>query len=83
MTATGRNRAIEAAVAAGEPVGEPYLLALDARIGAFESRYELPTPNLPAALEAGRIQETAEICEWLFLASLRSRLGEARTKQAR
>lgn len=80
MTATGRSEAVEAAVAAGEPVGRPYLLALDARIRAFESRYELPTPDLLATLEAGRIQETAEICEWLFLASLRSRLGEARAE---
>jgi len=80
MTAAGRDRAIEATVTAGEPVGKTYLLALDARIRAFESRYELPTPNLQAALEAGRIPETAEICEWLFLASLRSRLGEARTE---
>ena len=43
------------------------LTALEARIRAFELRYEMSSADLKAKLGSGAIKETAEIAEWLFL----------------
>ena len=37
-----------------------------ARMRGFESRYELRSDQVEAELEAGRLRETHEICEWLM-----------------
>lgn len=79
MTDEERDRALEAAWTAPQSDTTEYLEELRARIQAFESRYELPTSQLSEELVQGRIRETAEVCEWLYLAQLRDRLGQARS----
>lgn len=51
---------------------ENYLAILDARLRAFEQRYEIATSQLDAALGAGTLRDTADVSEWLFWAHLRS-----------
>lgn len=45
--------------------------AFDARIRAFELRYEMSSEELKTKLGAGTVKETAEIAEWLFLLDTR------------
>jgi len=39
---------------------------LQTALHAYEARYELPSDRLEDELAAGRIRETAEVCEWLI-----------------
>lgn len=46
--------------------------SLEARIRAFERRYEMTSEHLLARLRSGEQRETAEICEWLVLLAARA-----------
>lgn len=39
---------------------------LRAQMKRFEARYELPSSRLEDELKAGRLRETAEVCEWVM-----------------
>lgn len=78
MTPLERSEAMTAALEAPQELGRAYAVALDAKIRAYEARYELPTSALPAALASSQIRETAEVCDWLFWADVRERIGQAR-----
>lgn len=39
---------------------------MEAEVQVYETRYELPSGRLKAALKEGRITETYEICRWLM-----------------
>lgn len=79
MTETERAHFVEAAFESSPEALANYLAVLDARLRAFEHRYELPTSDLSRALNAGELRDTADVSEWLFLVHLRSDLaGKAR-----
>jgi len=49
------------------------LRELEQKLRRYEVRYELSSDRLEAELEAGRLRETAEICDWFIaLQSYRS-----------
>ena len=39
---------------------------LKKRIHQYENRYELKSENLDEELSAGRIKDTAEVCDWVI-----------------
>ncbi len=39
---------------------------LEKRLRQYEARYELKSEQLDGELQAGRIRDTAEICEWVI-----------------
>ena len=49
--------------------------ALDARIREYEVRFEMTSEELHQQLRAGRLRETAEIAQWLFLLGARDDTG--------
>ncbi len=80
MSAEDRERFVEAAFADSGEALAGYLDLLDTRLRGFEQRYEMPSTELPAAVEGGKLPETAEISEWLFWADLRRQIAlEIRT----
>ena len=40
---------------------------IDKRIQIYEERYEMKSGMVKAELDAGRLRETLEICQWLML----------------
>lgn len=50
---------------------------IEARLREFESRYELASSAVGAALASGSLRETNEVREWMFWHHLRNRLGES------
>lgn len=75
MTEAERTRLLDAAFDQGPEALENFLAVLEARLRAFEQRYEIPTTALAAELAAGRLRDTADVSQWLFLAHLQSGLG--------
>ncbi len=65
-----RTRALESLVRATRS-GRVNSSALDARIRKLEQRYEISSADLRKQLREGRMKETAEIAEWLFLLDAR------------
>ena len=41
--------------------------SLRARLDEFEVRYEMTSSEVPGALDAGTLRETAEVSEWLVI----------------
>lgn len=78
MSASDRDRVISEAFAASESTSRTTVITLDAKIRMYENRYNLSTDQLSAALAENRIQETAEICEWIFWSQVRARLAPTR-----
>lgn len=39
---------------------------LRARVEGFERRYGIPSAEVHAAIEAGRLRETDEVCDWIL-----------------
>jgi hypothetical protein len=84
MTEDERRHVLGAAFDSSPEALANYLAVLDARLRVFERRYELPTSALRDALGSGKLRDTAEVSEWMFLAELRSDLArEARPQPAR
>lgn len=75
MSAEDRARFVEAAFADSGEALSSYLDLLDTRLRVFEQRYEMPSSDLPAAVESGALPDTAEISEWLFWADVRRQLA--------
>jgi hypothetical protein len=75
MPEAKRARLIEAAFELGPDALDNYVALLDVRLLVFEQRYEAPTSHLAAMLDSGRLHDTADVTEWLFLARLRSDLA--------
>lgn len=75
MSAEDRERFVEAAFADSGEALAGYLDLLDTRLRVFEQRYEMPSSDLPAAVEAGQLPDTADISEWLFWADVRRQLA--------
>ena len=47
------------------------LASLQERIAEFEIRYELSSETMRAQFHTGQLKETADICKWLMLLSVR------------
>jgi hypothetical protein len=74
LDTSARNAKLRELVAGRKDVnGE--LAALNARIAEYEDRYELPSSRLVEAVNRRSIRQTAEVCSWLTLVELRSRVG--------
>jgi len=58
-----------AAVAKGAPNGQ--MGPINAKLAAFEARYEMTTARMIAAFKSGQIPDTADIAEWLVIAKAR------------
>ena len=39
---------------------------LEARVAAFEARFGLPSDRIHEAIESGQLEETVEVCDWIF-----------------
>jgi hypothetical protein len=48
---------------------------LDRQISIFETRYEMSSDEMQKQYRAKQLKETADICSWMMLLSLRDRLG--------
>lgn len=83
MSGAEREQVIADAFASSATTSRSMMVTIGARIRHFESRYNLPTSQLPAALAENRIQETADICEWQFWVSVRDRLASPRPEWVR
>lgn len=79
MTAAERQKVLVEAFASSEASSRTTIVTIQSKIRTYESRYNLSTSDLPAALAENRIQETAEICEWMFWSGVQARLGSARS----
>jgi hypothetical protein len=42
------------------------IAALRARIAAYERQFGLPSSKIHAAINAGSLQETREVCDWIM-----------------
>lgn len=42
------------------------VIALELRIAGLEQRYAISTSQVHAAIEAGTLQETIEVCDWII-----------------
>jgi hypothetical protein len=71
MSEEERARVLEDALKGSPEALDNYLALLDARLREFEHRYEIPTSALADALRSGRLQDTADVSKWLYLAQLR------------
>lgn len=71
MTPEQRREAVSAmaAVAKGAPNGQ--MGPINARVAEFEARYEMTTADMITALRSGKLQDTADIAEWLVIARAR------------
>jgi len=58
-----------AAAAAGPPNGQ--MGPINAKLAAFEARYEMTTADMLAAFKADKLSDTADIARWLVIASAR------------
>jgi hypothetical protein len=52
-----------------------YLKQVEAKLRDFEERYEMPSSELPKALETGQVRETGEVSQWRFWTYVRSQLA--------
>ncbi len=76
LSPSDRNQAIKALVnEAVAPISGGQAYAIKARIHQFEARYEFPSEQLSARLREGRIAETADVAEWLFVLRLKTMSG--------
>jgi hypothetical protein len=75
MTVDERNQALAAIVQQGRGAQNGERAILNARIRAFEERYEISSADLREALRVGRMKETAEVARWLFWLDARDRSG--------
>ncbi len=77
MAPAERERAIAklAADAFDRPNGE--MVALDAQIARLEKQHGKTSAQMRADLEAGRVTETMEICEWMQLLEIKEHLAGA------
>lgn len=50
------------------------LAELDAKIKAYESKYNLSSDKIHSSIDDGSLKETDEVCSWLMLVGLRNRL---------
>lgn len=57
------------AVSKKPPNGQ--LSAVEAKLRAFEHRYEMSTTEMRAKFKAGELMDTADISQWLILAKVR------------
>ncbi len=57
-----------------------HIATLEARVAASERHYNLPSDQIHAAIDAGTLEETAEVCNWIIDHDLleRSRLNAGR-----
>lgn len=78
MTKSERERVLSQEMASPDANVATWSVVIHARLRMFESRYNLSTADLPDALASNRIQETPEICEWLFWSGIQARLGSPR-----
>jgi len=62
------------------PNGE--LTDVEARIHAFESRYEMSSEAMLAKLDDGTLGETLDICNWVMFIKLRGRLAERASRSS-
>lgn len=78
MNPTERRAVLDASFEVSSDSVRIKLLEIGVRVRRYESRYEISSAELPAALAANTIQETAEICDWIFWVKIRERLERAR-----
>jgi hypothetical protein len=79
MTEEERTRLLDEAFAAAPDALTNYLAVIEARLRAFEQRYELASSELAEALRRGAVRDTADVSDWLFWVGVWSRLArEAR-----
>jgi hypothetical protein len=62
----------------GGPTGG--LALLEARIRAFEARYELTSEQMRSRVAEGVLPETAEIASWLIALEIQGRLGATKAR---
>ncbi len=58
-----------AAASMGPPNGQ--MEPINAKLAAFEARYEMTTTEMIASFKAGKLADTADIAQWLVLARAR------------
>lgn len=63
----------QAALNPTEQETKEYETSLDAKIYAFEEKYNISSQNLKTGIEAGSIQETQDFCSWLMLLQIKTR----------
>ena len=65
---SGSNRSLEELLAQRPDASETpaAILALRETVKRYEERYNLPSDRLHAALAAGDITETLDVCDWLI-----------------
>ena len=77
------NDLIQAAMNPSQDQFEEQRNELDSQIRSLESRYKMTSREMKQQLMAGQINESAELCHWLMLLSLRGRFeqkfGSSRT----
>ena len=66
MKPSEREEALRRLAAEANAPNNRQLVAAQARIRAFEERYEMSSARLLERLAGNEIEETAEISEWLF-----------------
>jgi uncharacterized membrane protein len=47
-----------------------------ARVRQFERRYNVASDDLHGAIDAGKLEETADVCQWILDYNLLLRAGE-------
>lgn len=80
MTAEDRTKALTALTDAARRDGAEMHSILEARVRQFEMRYTLTSTEMLRALTDGRLSETPDIAEWLFLLNALSSDGEHETR---
>jgi hypothetical protein len=73
-----RNARLDALASGTDAPLNGELAYLDARIAAYEARYEVSSERMVERFNRGEQPETADICAWLMLLKLRGSLIEPR-----
>ncbi len=45
------------------------------QLRSYETRYELPSTRVVEELQAGRLRETADVCDWVMVIQAQQMLG--------
>lgn len=73
MTESEREKALERLAAEASGPANGHFAVAEARVRAFEQRYEMTSAELLERLNSGAQKETAEVAQWLFWLALLER----------
>lgn len=70
-----REKALNGLISEAKAPVNGQAFVVKGKIQAYETRYELNSADLPAAIRDNKLRETAEVADWLFWIRVRELCG--------